>query len=209
LIWGSQSALSVGLIAVGLSTLLGTLLGVLSGYFGHTVDFVLQRTMDTLMAFPPIVLAIALISVLGTGTANVALGLGVVFTPTVNRIVRGATLSVREQQHVEAARAVGCGSARILLRYILPNVLPSVLVVATLYLGQAIVAEASLSFLGLGTQPPYPSWGGMLSGAARRYVLEAPWLAIYPGVLLAVVVLALNLLGDAVRDLIDPRLRRA
>jgi peptide/nickel transport system permease protein len=163
--------------------------------------------MDTLMAFPPIVLAIAVVSVLGTGSINVALALGVVYTPTVNRIVRAATLAIREQLYVEGARAIGCDGARIMLRYIAPNVFPSILVVGTLFFGQAIVAEASLSFLGLGTQPPYPSLGGMLSGSARSYLLQAPWLAIYPGVLLAVVVLSFNLLGDVARDLLDPRLR--
>jgi peptide/nickel transport system permease protein len=208
LIWGAQTALVVGLTAVGIATIVGTALGLMSGYFGGWVDFSLQRSMDTLMAFPSIVLAIAVVSVLGAGSLNVALALGVVYTPTVNRIVRAATLAIREQQYVEAARAIGCGNSRIVLQYIVPNVLPSILVIGTLYFGQAIVAEASLSFLGLGTQPPYPSWGGMLSGSARTYLLQAPWLAIYPGVLLAVVVLSFNLLGDAARDLIDPRLRR-
>jgi peptide/nickel transport system permease protein len=132
-----------------------------------------------------------------------------VYTPTVNRVIRGVTLSIREQQHIEAARAIGCGNGRILWRYILPNVLPSVIVLATLYIGHAIVAEASLSFLGLGTQPPYPSWGGMLSGSTRNYLERAPWLAVYPGLILALVVLAFNMLGDAVRDALDPRLRRA
>jgi peptide/nickel transport system permease protein len=207
LIWGTQTTLAVGLMTVGIATVVGTVLGLLSGYFGSWVDFALQRSMDTLMAFPPIVLAIAVVSVLGTGSINVALALGVVYTPTVNRIVRAATLAIREQLYVEGARAIGCDSARIMLRYIAPNVFPSILVVGTLFFGQAIVAEASLSFLGLGTQPPYPSLGGMLSGSARSYLLQAPWLAIYPGVLLAVVVLSFNLLGDVARDLLDPRLR--
>lgn len=206
-VWGARPALLVGLVSVGLATVWGTLLGISSGYFGKWVDFILQRFVDTLMAFPTIILAIAVVAVLGTGTLNVTVALAIVLTPGVARVVRSATLVVKASQYIEAARCVGCTDGRIMFRHVLPNVLPPVIVVATVAIGNAIVAEASLSFLGLGTQPPYPSWGNMLSGPARSYLELAPWLAIFPGLALSLVVLAFNLLGDALRDTLDPRLR--
>ncbi len=206
-VWGARPALLVGLVSVSLATAWGTLLGLFSGYFGKWVDFILQRFVDTLMAFPTIILAIAVVAVLGTGTLNVTVALAIVLTPGVARVVRSATLAVKASQYIEAARCIGCADTRIMFRHILPNVLPPVIVVATVATGNAIVAEASLSFLGLGTQPPYPSWGNMLSGPARSYLELAPWLAIFPGLALSVVVLAFNLLGDALRDTLDPRLR--
>lgn len=206
-VWGARPALLVGLVSVALATAAGTLIGVSSGYFGRWVDFILQRLVDTLMAFPTIVLAIGVVAILGTGTVNVTVALAVVLTPSVARVVRSATLVVKASQYIEAAKCVGCNDARIMWRHVLPNVLPPIIVVATVAIGNAIVAEASLSFLGLGTQPPYPSWGNMLSGPARSYLEQAPWLAIFPGLALSVVVLAFNLLGDALRDILDPRLR--
>jgi peptide/nickel transport system permease protein len=206
-VWGARPALLVGLASVALATATGTLVGILSGYFGRWLDFVLQRLVDTLMAFPTIVLAIGVVAVLGTGTLNVAAALAVVLTPAVARVVRSATLVVTASQYIEAARCVGCTDTYIMRRHVLPNVLPPTIVVATVAIGNAIVAEASLSFLGLGTQPPYPSWGNMLSGPARSYLEQAPWLAIFPGLALSIVVLAFNLLGDTLRDVLDPRLR--
>lgn len=208
-VWGARPALLVGLVSVALATVIGTLVGITSGYFGGWVDFVLQRLVDTLMAFPTIILAIGVVAVLGTGTLNVTVALAVVLTPGVTRVVRSATLMVKASQYIEAARCVGCTDTYIMRQHVLPNVLPPIIVVATVAIGNAIVAEASLSFLGLGTQPPYPSWGNMLSGPARSYLEQAPWLAIFPGLALSLVVLAFNLLGDALRDILDPRLRGA
>jgi len=207
IIHGSRVSLWVGLMSVGIGTVGGAVLGLLSGFFEGTVDMVIQRLMDAIMAFPPIILALALVSVLGPSITNVMIAIGLVIAPSDSRVVRGAVLSVKQNQYIEAARCIGASNWRILFRHIFPNVVAPILIIASVWLGNAIIIEASMSFLGLGTPPPTPSWGGMLSGEGRRQLERAPWLAIFPGLAISVVVLAFNLLGDALRDVLDPRLR--
>jgi len=206
MIYGARISLEVGLISVAVSTTLGAIFGIVSGYFGGTTDLVTQRFMDMVMAFPALVLALAIVSVLGPDIVNVMLAIALVATPATSRVVRGAAMSVRENAFVEAAMATGCSHPRIILRHILPNVMAPIIVVATVSIGTAILTEAALSFLGLGTPPPAPSWGNMINGSSRTYLLLAPWIAIFPGVAITVAVLAFNLLGDALRDILDPRL---
>ncbi len=207
IVYGAQASLYVGLVAVALGTAFGSLFGLLSGYFGGRFDFALQRVMDMLMAFPMIVLALAILSALGSSLFNVILALSVVLAPSANRVVRSSVLTVRENQYVEAARAIGCGHSRILLLHILPNVAAPIIVLASIPLGLAILVEASLSFLGLGPPPPTPTWGGMLSIEGRRFFERAWWLAVFPGLAISLAVLSFNLFGDALREVWDPRLR--
>ncbi|HWO94634.1 MAG TPA: ABC transporter permease [Dehalococcoidia bacterium] len=207
IIHGSRTSLFVGFIAVGLGTLGGTIVGLVSGYLGGLVDLILQRVMDAFQAFPAIVLALALISVLGTGIENVMLAIGIVIMPGAGRIVRGAVLAQKANLYVEAARTIGCSQTRILVRHILPNVAAPIIVIVSIQLGTAILAEASLTFLGLGTQPPDPSWGLMLSSATQRFMVIQPWMAIAPGIAISLAVFGFNLFGDAIRDVLDPRLR--
>ena len=207
IVYGARTSLYVGLVSVGLGTGLGSLVGLVSGYAMGKVDFLLQRFMDMLLAFPTLLLAIATVAMLGPTTTNVVLAIAIVFIPTANRVVRGAVLAEKENQYVEAARTVGCRTARIIFRHILPNVTAPIIVIASISLGTAILVESSLSFLGLGPPPPAPVWGGMLSTGARTFFERAPWMAIFPGIAISLGVLGLNLLGDAVRDLLDPRLR--
>lgn len=207
LLYGARISLYIGLLAVGLGTTSGALVGLVSGYCGGRTDFVLQRLMDWLLAFPTLVLALAIVAALGQSTANVILAVAVVIVPTAARVIRATVLTVREQVFVEAGRAIGCSDGRLLFQHILPNCLPSYLILASAGLGNAILAEAALSFLGLGTPPPEPSWGTMLSGAAQQYVWRAPWMAIFPGAAISLAVFGFNLFGDALRDVLDPRLR--
>jgi peptide/nickel transport system permease protein len=207
LLYGARISLYIGLLAVGLGTTSGALVGLVSGYCGGRTDFILQRLIDWLLAFPTLVLALAIVAALGQSTANVILAVAVVIVPTAARVIRATVLTVREQVFVEAGRAIGCTDGRLLLQHILPNCLPSYLILASAGLGNAILAEAALSFLGLGTPPPEPSWGTMLSGAAQQYVWRAPWMAIFPGAAISLAVFGFNLLGDALRDVLDPRLR--
>jgi peptide/nickel transport system permease protein len=207
LLYGARVSLYVGLLAVGFGTTSGALLGLVSGYFRGKTDFVLQRLMDWLMAFPTLVLALAIVAALGQSTFNVILAVAVVIVPTAARVIRATVLTVREQAFVEAGRAIGCSDGRLLFQHILPNCLAPYLILATAGLGNAILAEAALSFLGLGTPPPEPSWGTMLSGAAQQYVWRAPWMAIFPGAAISLAVFGFNLFGDALRDVLDPRLR--
>ncbi len=206
---GARVSLYVGLIAVGLGTMLGSLVGLVSGYFGGVLDTVLQRLVDVVMAFPGLVLALVGISVLGTGTFKSTVAIAVVIVPGAARVVRGVALSVKQRPFVEAARSMGCTEVQILRRHIVVNVIAPVIILASITLGNAILIEASLSFLGLGTPLPQPSWGAMLAGTGRRFMEVAPWLAIFPGLAISITVRAFNLLGDAVRDLLDPRLRGA
>jgi peptide/nickel transport system permease protein len=180
---------------------------MISGYYGGTVDTLLQRALDTLMAFPGLIILLTIMAMLGQGLGNVILALGIGGTAGNARIVRSAVLAIKENQYIEAARALGGRDWQILLRYILPNIAAPVMVVATLGLGVAILAESSLSFLGLGVPPPAPSWGGMLSGSGRTYMLKAPWMAIFPGIAISLAVFGFNMLGDALRDMLDPKLR--
>jgi peptide/nickel transport system permease protein len=202
---GARISLLVGLAVVSVSTIAGMTLGSIAGYFGGRVDDVISRVIDVLMAFPGILLAIALVSVLGPSLANVVLALSLIGWVGYARLVRGQALRAREFEFVQAARALGAGTSRIVVRHILPTALPAVVVQATLGMAGAIIAEASLSFLGLGVQPPTPSWGTMLD-AGRSHLLDAPHLTVFPGLAIALLVLGFNFLGDGLRDRVDPKL---
>lgn len=208
IIWGARLSLYVGFLAVGLGTTLGSLIGLAGGYLGGRIDFVSQRIMDSFMAFPTLVLALTMVAVLGSGINNVVLALAIVAMPSAARVIRSRALSVREMAFVESARAIGCSEGRILFQHVLPNCLAPYIILATAGLGNAILSEASLSFLGLGAPAPEPSWGAMLSGNTQRYVQSAPWLAVFPGLAITLAVFGFNFLGDALRDVLDPRLRR-
>jgi len=202
---GARISLLVGLAVVSVSSIVGMLVGSVAGYFGGRVDDVISRIIDVLMAFPGILLAIALVAVLGPSLTNVVMALSVIGWVGYARLVRGQALRAREFDFVQAARALGAGSRRIVLRHILPTALPAVVVQATLGMAGAIIAEAALSFLGLGVQPPTPSWGTMLD-AGRSHLFDAPHLTIFPGLAIAVLVLGFNFLGDGLRDRVDPKL---
>lgn len=208
-VWGARTSLEVGVVAVVVGTLGGSLIGLLSGYFGARVDMVIQRCMDAVLAFPGLVLAMVIAAMFGRSIILVMTAIGIVLIPGTNRVIRSAVLSVKPAPFVDAARLLGASDARILALHILPNVTSSILILATAWLGNAILIEASLSFVGLGTPPPAASWGQMLSGSGRLYFETAPWMAIAPGVAITLAVLGFNLLGDALRDVWDPRLRGA
>jgi peptide/nickel transport system permease protein len=190
-----------------MALLAGSTVGILSGYAGGLLDDAVMRVVDIFFAFPAILLALALVAALGASPNNVALAIGIVYTPIFARVARAPVLSAKEQEYVEAARSLGAGHGRIVLRHILPNILAPIIVQITLSLSTAILVEAALSFLGLGTQPPTPSWGNMLN-EGRRFVEFAPWLAIFPGLAIMMAVLGFNLLGDGLRDVLDPRLQK-
>ena len=209
LIYGARVSLYVGFGAVAAGSVLATAVGILSAYFGGRVDLMLQRAVDAWMAFPGLLLLMSIMSLVGPGVWNITAVLGIAFGIQNSRIVRGVALSVKEFTYIESARAAGAGHARITIGHMLPNVLPTIIVVATTGLSTVILTEASLSFLGLGVPPPFPTWGGMLSLAGLDHMYRAPWLAIWPAVALSLAVFGFNMLGDALRDLLDPRLRRA
>jgi peptide/nickel transport system permease protein len=200
---GARISLLVGLVVVSISSILGMCLGAVAGYFGGRVDEIISRVIDILLAFPGLLLAIALVAVLGPSLANVILALSLIGWVGYARLVRGQVLRAREFEFVQAARALGAPAPRILLRHVIPTTLPAVTVQATLGMGAAILAEAALSFLGLGVQPPTPSWGTMLNGG-RAHLLDAPHLTIFPGLAIAILVLGFNFLGDGLRDVLDP-----
>jgi peptide/nickel transport system permease protein len=206
-IHGARISLWVGLLAVGIGTFAGMIIGLLCGYCEGRVDLILQRVMDAVQAIPGLMLALAIVSVLKPNTTNAMLAIAIVIIPGNSRIVRGAVLSTKQNRYVEAAQAIGCRHPRIILTHILPNVTAPILVIASIWLGNAILIEATLSFLGLGTQPPTPSWGLMLSSTGRSFMEQAPWLAIFPGLAISLAVLAFNLFGDTLRDAWDPKLR--
>jgi peptide/nickel transport system permease protein len=206
-VYGARLSLKVGILAVALGTLAGSAVGIVSGYFSGTVDLVIQRAVDIMLAVPVLILAIALVALLGRSTTNVVVAIAIGFVPGASRVIRGAVLAAREQQYVESARALGAGHARIMLRHILPNIAAPIIILATVGLGGAIIAETSLSFLGLGPQVTQPSWGEMLSNQARTFMTVAPWLGIFPGLAITLTVFSVNMLGDALRDVLDPRLR--
>ena len=201
---GARISLFVGITVVGISTLVGVLLGSVAGYFGGWLDDLISRSIDVLLAFPGILLAIALVAVLGPNLSNVVMALSVIGWVGYARLARGQVLKARELEFVQAARALGAGIPRILFRHVVPTTMPAVMVQATLGMAGAILAEASLSFLGLGVQPPTPSWGTMLNGG-RLHLLDAPHLTIFPGAAIAALVLGFNFLGDGLRDALDPK----
>jgi peptide/nickel transport system permease protein len=206
-IHGSRISLWVGLLAVGIGTAVGMLIGLVGGYFEGRLDMVLQRIMDALQAIPGLVLALAIVSVLKPSTTNAMIAIAMVIIPGNARIVRGAVLSAKQNRYVEAAQAIGCQHPRIIASHILPNVTAPILIIASIWFGNAILIEASLSFLGVGTQPPDPSWGLMLSSTGRAFMEQAPWLAIFPGLAISLAVFGFNLFGDTLRDAWDPKLR--
>jgi len=206
-IYGSRISLWVGLVAVGIGTAAGMVIGLLCGYCEGRLDLVMQRVMDAVQAIPALVLALAIVSVLKPNTTNAMLAIAIVIIPGNSRIVRGTVLSSKQNRYVEAAHAIGCKHPRIILSHILPNVTAPILIIASIWLGNAILIEATLSFLGLGTQPPIPSWGLMLSSTGRAFMEQAPWLAIFPGMAISLAVFAFNLFGDTLRDAWDPKLR--
>ena len=206
LIYGARVSLYVGVLSVSIALALGASSGVVAGFYGGWLDNALMRAMDVLFSLPAIVLAIAITSILGPSLTNAMIAIGIVYAPTFARIARGPTLTVVNLAYIEAARAVGAPNPQIMLRHVLPNVSAPLLVQTTVSLSTAILTEAALSFLGLGTQPPTASWGLMLS-TARQYMLIDPWIALLPGMAIALTVLGFNLLGDGLRDLLDPRLR--
>jgi len=207
LIYGARIALFIGFTAAFVGSTTGAILGVVSAYLGGKVDLIMQRIMDVLLAFPLLILALAIVSVLGRSIPNVVLAIAIPIIPRTTRIVRSSALSVKENMFVEAARAVGGQHLRVMGRHILPNVMAPYLIMLTAQLGNAILVEASLSFLGLGTAEPTPSWGLMLSGSAASYAEKAPWVAIFPGLAISLAVFGFNLFGDSLRDALDPKLR--
>ncbi|MBM3217806.1 MAG: ABC transporter permease [Candidatus Rokubacteria bacterium] len=209
IVYGARVSITIGFATIALGTAAAAALGVSSGYFGGKYDLVVQRIVDAWMSFPYLVIILSVMAVLGPGLLNVVLSLSIIVAATGSRVIRGATIAVAQHAYVEAARAMGCGHARIVLRHILPNVAATIIILSTIGLGGIILAESALSFLGFGVPPPYPSWGSMLSGSGRTYMYRAPWMAVWPGVAISLAVFAFNMLGDALRDVLDPRLRGA
>jgi peptide/nickel transport system permease protein len=206
IIYGSRISLLIGLISVSISLVPGTLLGLIAGYFSHTVDNVLMRSMDVLLAFPAILLAIFITAILGPNLMNTMIAVGIVYIPHYARIVRSSVLFLKEQLFVQSVRHLGGSHVRVIFGHILPNALPPIIVYATLGMGTAVLQAAALGFLGLGAQPPQPEWGAMLS-EGRQYIQLAPHVAAFPGVAILLLVLGFNLLGDGLRDVLDPSLR--
>jgi peptide/nickel transport system permease protein len=207
LLYGARLSVIIGFCAAGLSIIVSVVIGIVSGYLGGRTDMITQRFVDAWQSFPALVILIVAVAVLGPGMPQIIGVLALLFGIAGSRIIRGAVVSVREHMYVHAAQSIGAGTAWIVWRHILPNVVPLVIVLFTSRVGAVILAEAALSFLGFGVPPPAPTWGGMLSGSARTYMYQAPWLALAPGLCLTIVVYAVNVFGDALRDLLDPRMR--
>ncbi|MBI4307713.1 MAG: ABC transporter permease [Chloroflexi bacterium] len=208
LIHGARVSVYVSFLSVAVGTGLGALVGLLSGFYAGRLDFVLQRIIDVMQAFPVLILALTIMAALGISLQNVIIAISIVFIPSAARVVRSAALSIREAEYVQAARAIGARAGRIAMLHVLPNCMAPYIIIATASLGTAVVVEASLSFLGLGVPPPEPSWGSMLSSEGREYIQKAPWITVFPGIAITLTVYGFNLLGDALRDVWDPRLRR-
>ena len=209
ILYGAQLSVIVGFLAAGLATVISIVLGVICGYFGGTLDMAIQRFVDAWMTFPDLVLLIVVVSIVGPGVTQIIVILGCLYGIAGSRIVRGAVIGVRENMYTHAAQSIGARTLHILVFHILPNVMPVIIVLFTTRIGAVILAEAGLSFLGLGVPPPAPTWGSMLSGSGRTYMYLQPWLALAPGICLTIVVYAVNVYGDALRDLLDPRMRGA
>ncbi|HEY4533265.1 MAG TPA: nickel transporter permease [Fusobacterium sp.] len=207
LIHGARVSLKVGILAVGLSIIVGGILGAISGFYGGTIDNIIMRAMDIFLAVPSILLAIAIVSALGPSMINLMVAISVSSVPTYARIVRASVLSIRDQEFIEAAKAIGASNTRIIFKHIIPNALAPVIVQGTLGVANAILSIAGLSFIGLGIQPPAPEWGSMLSGG-RQYLRYAWWVTTFPGLAIMITILSLNLLGDGLRDALDPRLKQ-
>jgi len=207
LIFGSRTALLIGLSASFLGATIGAIIGVVSAHFGGKTDLIIQRIMDMLLSFPLIIMALSVVAVLGTGVSNVIIAIAVPMAPRCARVVRSSALAIRESPYIDAARALGFGHTRIIFRHMLPNVMAPYLIMLTVFLAQAILLEASLSFLGLGVSEPTPAWGLMLRGAAVEFAEQAPWMGISPGLAISAAVFAFNLFGDSLRDALDPKLR--
>jgi len=207
IIFGARTALVVGFVSAFVGGTIGLVLGVASAYFGGRFDLLFQRVMDVFMAFPLIIRALSVVSIFGTGVQNVIIAITIPFIPRCARVVRSSALAIREIPYVDAARACGYSHTRIILRHMAPNVMAPYLIMLTAFVGQAILLEASLSYLGLGVQEPTPAWGLMLQGGAEEYAQSAPWIAVFPGLAITLAVFGFNLFGDAVRDVLDPKLR--
>lgn len=209
IIYGSRTAMLVGFTAAFIGATLGMFIGVASAYFGGRIDLLVQRLLDMFMSFPLIILALTVVAIFGTGTDKVIMAITVPLIPRCARVIRSSALAIREIPYVDAARACGFSHWRIIFRHMLPNVVAPYLIMLTAFQGQAILLEASLSFLGLGVQEPTPAWGIMLQGGAEEYAESAPWMAIFPGLSISIAVFAFNVFGDSLRDVLDPRLRGA
>jgi peptide/nickel transport system permease protein len=206
IIYGSRVSLQVGIVAVLVALVIGALLGVAAGYFSGPIDSIIMRVVDIMFAFPGLVLAIVIAGLLGASRQNAMIAIGIVYAPAFARVIRGSVLSVMSEPYIEAGRVMGATNARMVRHHVVPNIIAPMIVMTTVYLSSAILSEAALSFLGLGTQPPEPSWGGMLN-QARTYMEISPWMAVFPGLAIGIVVLGFNFLGDGLRDVLDPRLR--
>jgi len=204
--WGGRITLVVGLIAVSISASVGIVLGLVSGFYGGRIDTVIMRFIDILLAFPRIMLALSIVGMLGPGLLNVMVAVGIAGVTGYARLVRGSVLSAKEQLYVEAARVIGCGDIKILFRHLLPNIVGPVIVLATLDVAAAILTASSMSFLGLGVQPPTAEWGYMLN-EGRNYLRDAPWITLFPGLAIMLSVLSINMFGDGLRDALDPRMK--
>jgi peptide/nickel transport system permease protein len=207
IVYGARVSVTVGFLTVLFGNLVAAAIGITSGYFRGRYDIIVQRLVDAWQSFPYLIIILSLLAVLGPGLLNVILALSILVAAAASRVIRSATLSVVEHPYIEAARAMGAGHLRVIVRHVLPNVAATIVVIATIGLGGVILAESALSFLGFGVPPPHPSWGSMLSGSGRTYMYSAPWIAVWPGVAISLVVFGFNMLGDALRDVLDPRLR--
>jgi peptide/nickel transport system permease protein len=207
IIWGAQISVTVGFGAVAISTILAVAIGTISGYFGGGIDLFVQRLVDIWISFPALVLLISMVAVAGPGLWSITAILGILLAPGTSRVVRSAVISIRHLPYIESASCIGAGHGHVIRKYVLPNVFAPIIVLATVQLGTAILAESTLSFLGYGVPPPYPAWGSMLSGTGRAFMLQSPWLSIWPGLAISLAVFGFNMLGDALRDELDPRLR--